>query len=118
MDGLRAALPLLIFVLAFILLIVLPARSRARMAQQTRQMQESLTVGTEVMMTCGLYGRILGLHEDRIELEIAPGVVTRFARAAVSTVTSSAGAPDGGVDAGVTDQRHTDAPPDQGQREE
>jgi preprotein translocase subunit YajC len=109
-DGLRAALPLLIFVLAFILLIVLPARSRARIAQRTRQMQESLTVGAEVMMTCGLHGRVAGLHDDTIDLEIAPGVVTRWARAAVSTVTSGQGVEPTG--------QHSDAPPDGAGRED
>lgn len=88
MDGLGAVLPLLIIALAFVLLIVLPARARSRMQQQTRQMQASLAIGSEVMMTCGLYGRIAGLADDTLDLEVSPGVVVRFARAAVSSVTS------------------------------
>ncbi|HEX5493636.1 MAG TPA: preprotein translocase subunit YajC [Mycobacteriales bacterium] len=87
MNGLGAALPLLIIGLAFVLLIVLPARARSRMQQQARQLQASLSTGTEVMMTCGLYGRVTSLADDTLDLEVSPGVVMRFARAAVSTVT-------------------------------
>lgn len=90
MDGLGAALPLLIIGLAFVLLIVLPARARSRMQQQNRQMQASLTVGTEIITTAGLYGRITALTDDAVELEVSPGVVVRFARAAVGSVTSPA----------------------------
>jgi preprotein translocase, YajC subunit len=89
-EGLGAALPLLIIGLAFVLLIVLPARARSRMQQQNRQMQASLTVGTEIMTTSGLYGRITGLTDDAVDLEVSPGVVMRFARGAVGSVTSPA----------------------------
>ena len=85
-DTAGALLPLLLLALAFVVLIVLPMRTRSRQLQQTRQLQAGLTVGTEVMTTSGLYGRIVGLGEDTVELEVSPGVVVRWARAAIAEV--------------------------------
>jgi preprotein translocase subunit YajC len=82
----KSFLPLLILLVAFVFLIWLPMRQRSRMAQQTRQMQQSLTVGAEVMTTAGLYGRITGLSEETVNLEIAPGVVVEWARAAIREI--------------------------------
>lgn len=121
-DSLRAALPLLIFALAFVLLIVLPARARNRMQQQTRNMQESLTIGTEVMMTSGLYGRVAALQEDTVDIEVAPGVVMRFARAAVGTVSPGGGATDGEhsdtVESNALDSGSNEGSADQGHPKE
>jgi preprotein translocase subunit YajC len=81
-----AALPLLLLALAFVVLIVLPQRARSRVALRTQQLQDSLTVGTEIMTTSGLYGRVTALDERTLDLEVAPGVVVRWARAAVGEV--------------------------------
>ncbi len=75
--------PLVILVLAFVLLIVLPARQRKKMQEQQRTLQESLTPGTPVMTTAGLHGTVAALGEGTVDLEIAPGVVVTFARQAV-----------------------------------
>jgi len=96
-DTLRALLPLLFLALIFVVLVLLPMRSRTRQLQQTRQMQAALTVGTDVMTTSGLHGRIVGLGDDAVELEVAPGVVVRWARAAIAEIKGPqqrAGEPD------------------------
>ena len=91
-DTFGALLPLLLLTLAFVVLVVLPMRSRSRALQQTRQMQASLTVGTDVMTTSGVYGRVVSLADDTVELEIAPGVVVRWARGAIGEVRAAPGA--------------------------
>jgi preprotein translocase subunit YajC len=75
--------PLVILVLAFVLLIVLPARQRRKLQEQQRTLQESLTLGTPVMTTAGLHGTVAALGEGTVDLEIAPGVVVTFARQAI-----------------------------------
>ena len=75
--------PLVILVLAFVLLIVVPARQRKKLQEQQRTLQESLTPGTPVMTTAGLHGTVAALGEGTVDLEIAPGVVVTFARQAI-----------------------------------
>ena len=82
--------PLVILVLAFVLLIVLPARQRRKLQEQQRTLQESLTTGTPVMTTAGLHGTVAALGEGTVDLEIAPGVVVTFARQAILEIRKPA----------------------------
>jgi preprotein translocase subunit YajC len=82
--------PLVILVLAFVLLIIVPARQRRKVQEQQRVLQESLTPGTPVMTTAGLHGTVAALGEGTVDLEIAPGVVVTFARQAVLEVRKPA----------------------------
>ena len=82
MDTQTLLLPLLI-VLVIGMLFFSSRRQRKAQAQQ-QQLQTSLTVGTRVMTTSGLYGTVAGVDsETEIDIEIAPGVVTTWLRAAV-----------------------------------
>lgn len=80
-------LPLMI-ALAFVVLVFLPTRARNRQMQQVQSIQSSLEVGAEVMTSSGLYGRVVALWEDEVDLELAPGVVTTWTRLAVREVKS------------------------------
>lgn len=96
-----ALLPVLLIGLAFVLLFVLPARQRKKIAERQTTLQQSLTVGTPIMLTCGLHGTVAGLHDDSLDVEIAPGTVCRFARLAVLEVrTPTPVDGGGGVDLG------------------
>ncbi|HVD29909.1 MAG TPA: preprotein translocase subunit YajC [Mycobacteriales bacterium] len=92
-DTAGALLPLLLLVLVGYFLILRPVRARNQALQQTRRMQDALTPGVEVMTTSGLFGRIIALAADSVDLEIAPGVVVRWARAAIAEVRSPAAEP-------------------------
>ena len=84
--------PFVLLALAVVLLFVLPARQRKRAQAQAQQLQQSLTVGASVMTTSGMHGTVAGLGETTIDLEIAPGVVVTFVRAAVLEVRAPAAA--------------------------
>jgi preprotein translocase subunit YajC len=103
--------PFILLALAVILLFVMPARQRKRIAAQQQALQESLTVGSPVMTTSGLHGTVAGLAEGTVDLEIAPGVVVTFVRQAILEVRKPAGNPSGttGDDAsGATGGRPAD----------
>ncbi len=78
--------PLLFIALAVIVLLVLPMRQRNRALQQARQLQESLTVGTEVMTTSGLFGTVAAIGTDTVDLEVSPGVVVTWAKPAIAEI--------------------------------
>ncbi|GGM72294.1 preprotein translocase subunit YajC [Longimycelium tulufanense] len=74
--------PLLIILIA--LPLFLSARKQKKAYQQMQQLQRSLQPGDRVMTTSGLYGTVVDSEDDEtIDLELAPGVVTTWARAAV-----------------------------------
>jgi preprotein translocase subunit YajC len=86
--------PFILLALAVVLLFVLPARQRKRMQEQQRVMQESLQIGTPVMTTSGLHGSVAAIGDTTVDLEIAPGVVVTFVRAAILEVRKPAEAAD------------------------
>jgi preprotein translocase subunit YajC len=84
-----------VIALAFFLLIVLPQRRRAN---AHRALLAALDVGDEVVTIGGILGTIRSIDDQRIELEVAEGVVITVARNAVAQVTSpEPGTPDDGT---------------------
>ena len=73
--------PLLLVLLVGFMFFGTRKQKRAQQAQQ--DMQKSLSFGDRVMTTSGLYATVAGTADDTIDLEIAPGVVTTWLRAAV-----------------------------------
>jgi preprotein translocase subunit YajC len=70
-----------IIAVAFFLLIVRPQRRRLA---AHRQFVGTLEVGDEVVTTGGIFGTVRRLDDDRVDLEVSPGVVIVVARAAVA----------------------------------
>jgi len=83
---------LLMFVLiigAMYMLVIRPAQRRRK---DVEQLQSTLGVGAEVVTVGGLYGTIVEIDGDTVLLEVAPGVVNRYARAAIGKVVTPAAA--------------------------
>lgn len=78
---------MLLLLLPLLLLVYLMFSARRR-AKVIGEMQASLTVGAEVIMTSGLHGRILALDADTVTLD-ANGTQLVFDRRAVATTRSS-----------------------------
>ncbi len=79
-------IPLLV---VFVGLMYLASRRQKKEANAVKAMQDSLQVDDEVMTTSGLHGTVVGLGEDTIEMEIAPGVVTTWNRLAIRQQVST-----------------------------
>ncbi len=62
-------------------LLILPQQRRMR---QHQEVIASLEVGDEVVTAGGVYGTITSVDEDTLAVEVAPGVVLRILRNAVS----------------------------------
>jgi len=72
-----------LMVVVFYFLLIRPQRKRQ---QEQLKMQNSLTPGTGVMTTTGLFGTVVALDADDVILEIAPGVEPRWVKAAIGRV--------------------------------
>jgi preprotein translocase subunit YajC len=73
---------LLVLLLPFLLLVFIMVSQRRR-AKQIQQMQESLTVGEEIVTTSGLYGTIVALDDRVVTLDTGNGQTLRYDRRAV-----------------------------------
>jgi preprotein translocase subunit YajC len=68
---------------AFFVFIVLPQR---RKMAAFAEMQSRLVEGDDVILTSGIYGTIVALGDEQVDVEIAPEVVVRVARVAIGQV--------------------------------
>jgi preprotein translocase subunit YajC len=72
-----------LMVVVFYFLLIRPQRKRQ---QEQSQMQNNLATGTKVMTTTGLFATVVAIDADDVILEIAPGVETRWVKAAIGRV--------------------------------
>jgi preprotein translocase subunit YajC len=74
----------LIFILGiFYLIVFLPARRRQKKLQE---MIDNLKAGDKVVTSGGIYGTIVGIKDDRIQLRIAENVRIELSRSAVTAL--------------------------------
>ncbi|SIR87292.1 preprotein translocase subunit YajC [Williamsia sterculiae] len=80
----EAILPiLLVFVVGFMFLSV---RRQKKAQAQVQEMQDALQPGARVQTTAGLYATVVGVDDGVVDLELAPGIVTRWNRLAIREV--------------------------------
>jgi preprotein translocase subunit YajC len=80
-NGLIAFLPLAIIMVIFYVLLIMPAQRRQK---KTQAMLSELKTGDKVVTTGGLYGTIVALDGDAIQLRIADQVKVKVSRSAVA----------------------------------
>jgi preprotein translocase subunit YajC len=75
--------PLIVLAVTFVLLWVLFIRPQQRRVRGHQALIASLEAGDTVVLTAGIYGRIVDLGPEDMTVEVAPGVELRVARQAV-----------------------------------
>jgi preprotein translocase subunit YajC len=73
--------PLLIIMVIFYVLLILPAQRRQK---KTQEMLGALKNGDKVITSGGVYGTIVGLEGDSIQLRIADQVKIKVLRSAIT----------------------------------
>jgi preprotein translocase subunit YajC len=82
-QGAAQLLPVVvILILAYLLMVRLP-RKRAR---QVAELQAALSVGDQVMLTSGIFARVQAIVDEKIDVEIAPGVVVTVHQGAIGQI--------------------------------
>jgi len=76
--------PLLALLITFGLMWVLLILPQQRRMRQHQAVVASLRAGDEVVTAGGVYGTITSVDEETLAVEVAPGVVLRVLRSAVS----------------------------------
>jgi len=84
-GGLLTFLPLVAIMAIFYVLLIMPAQRRQK---KTQAMLEALKMGDKVITSGGLYGTIVGLEPDAVQLRIADQVKVKVSRSAIGGVQS------------------------------
>jgi preprotein translocase subunit YajC len=86
-NGLTTILFLLLLFGVVYFLMIRPQQKRRREAMQ---LQSSLGAGDQIVTIGGLHATIISVDDDVASVEIAPGVVVKFARAAIARTVAKA----------------------------
>ena len=102
--------PILIVVVIGVAVYFLMMRPQQRRRKQMMQVSNELQPGQRVRTTAGIYGTIVAVDGQDLDLEIAPGVEVRIMRRAIMDVVPEDGPDDGYSAADGPDGSHEDIP--------
>ena len=82
-SSLLTFLPLVVIMVIFYVMLILPAQRRQK---KTTEMLSALKSGDKVLTSGGIYGTIVGLETEAVQLRIAEQVKVRVARSAITGI--------------------------------
>lgn len=85
--------PLPMLVLMFVVFYFLLIRPQQKKTKALREMLGALKAGDQIVTSGGIYGRITGISDQTLVIEIAPQVRIKVQRASVAGLASEAAAP-------------------------
>ena len=80
-SGIALFLPLILIMVIFYFLMIMPAQRRQK---KVAEMLRNLKTGDKVITNGGIYGTIMGLDDDSVQLRIAEQVKIKVSRAAIA----------------------------------
>lgn len=83
MQDAQNYLPLVLLVLVFWFLILRPMRKRQ---QQFTKTQNSIEAGSRVMLASGIFGDVVSIEDETVELKISPETTVTVLRQAIARV--------------------------------
>jgi len=87
-NMLTALLPFVLVFVIFYLLIIMPSRKKQKKHQE---MVEALKPGDKIVTTGGIYGTIMGVKQDRLELKIAANTKIEITKSAIGAILNPKG---------------------------
>ncbi len=81
-QGIVSFLPIILVIAIFYLIVFMPARRRQKKLQE---MIDNLKTGDKVITTGGIFGTVVALRGDKLQLRIAENVKIDVSRNAVAS---------------------------------
>lgn len=72
-------------IIALILAIISAKNVRKRRAE-LGEVHTELKIGSQVMFAGGIYGKVVGIEEETVNVEVAKGTVIKISRYAIQTL--------------------------------
>jgi preprotein translocase subunit YajC len=79
-TGMVTYLPLILIMVIFYFLLIMPAQRRQK---KTNQMLQALKNGDKVITNGGIYGTIVGLEDQTVQLRVADQVKIKLSKNAI-----------------------------------
>ena len=78
------------FLLAVVALVlsIVSARNMKKRRGEMQEIHTGLTIGSQVMFAGGIYGRVVGIEDDTLNVEVAKNTVIKISRYAIQSITN------------------------------
>jgi preprotein translocase subunit YajC len=80
-SGIALFLPLILIMVIFYFLMIMPAQRRQK---KVAEMLRNLKTGDKIITNGGIYGTIVGLEDDSVQLRVAEQVKIKVSRSAIA----------------------------------
>ena len=87
-GGFGAFIPMILIIVIFYFLLIRPQQKKAK---EHRELLDALKVGDSILTNGGLYGKVTGLKENIVTVEIAPKVRVKVSRGSIAGLTNKEG---------------------------
>jgi len=91
-NMLGALLPFVLVFVIFYLLIIMPQRKKQK---KHMELVENLKPGDRIVTTAGIFGTVMGVQKDRIELKVAANTMIKITKSAVGVILGASDSPEG-----------------------
>ena len=75
-----------LLILAMLVLSILSARNMRRSRERMAQLQSDIKVGASILFGGGIYGKIVKIKDDVIDVEVGKDTVIQISRYAIQSV--------------------------------
>ena len=69
-----------LLIIAALVLSFMSARNMKKSRERMADLQKNIKIGASVMFSGGIYGKIVGIKDDVIDVEVSKGVVLQISR--------------------------------------
>ena len=69
-----------------LILVFISAKNVRKRRKELGEVHTELRVGSQVMISGGIYGKITGIEEETVNVEVAKGTVIRVSRYAIQSI--------------------------------
>ena len=69
-----------------LILVFISAKNVRKRRNELGEVHTELRVGSQVMISGGIYGKITGIEEETVNVEVAKGTVIRVSRYAIQSI--------------------------------
>ncbi len=87
-GGFGMFIPIILMFAIFYFLLIRPQQKKAK---EHRELLNALKVGDNILTNGGLYGKITGLKENTVTIEIAPKVRVKVSRGSIAGLVKKEG---------------------------
>jgi preprotein translocase subunit YajC len=90
-NFLTALVPFALVFVIFYLLIIMPQRKKQK---KHMEMVDNLKPGSRIITTGGIYGTVMGVQKDKVELKISANVKIDITKSAIGVILAAETAPE------------------------